>query len=97
MNFINITPENLDNEHLACIIRTKKPHPGVEAKRLWLRDRLADGHVFRKLDIKGCAFIEYAPLEKAWTPIEGNFIYIYCLWVTGEPRGKGVGRELIEY
>ena len=97
MNFINITPENLDTEHLACIIRTKKPHPGVEAKRQWLRDRLADGHVFRKLDINGCAFIEYAPLDKAWTPIEGNFIYIYCLWVTGEPHGKGVGRELIEY
>lgn len=97
MNFINITPENIDTEHLACIIRTKKPHPGVEAKRQWLRDRLADGHVFRKLDINGCAFIEYAPLDKAWTPIEGNFMYIYCLWVVGEPRGKGVGRALIEY
>lgn len=97
MNFINITPENIDTEHLACIIRTKKPHPGVEAKRQWLRDRLADGHVFRKLDINGCAFIEYAPLDKAWTPIEGSFMYIYCLWVTGEPRGKGVGRALIEY
>ena len=97
MDYINITPDNIDSEHLACIIRTKKPHPGVEAKRNWLRERLADGHVFRKLDMKGCAFIEYAPLEFAWVPIEGNFLYIYCLWVTGEPRGKGIGRELIEY
>ena len=30
---INLTPENLAQEHLCCIIRTKKPHPGVEAKR----------------------------------------------------------------
>lgn len=106
MDYINITPENIDTEHLSCIIRMKKPHPGVEKKREWLRERLSDGHVFRKLDFKGCAFIEYSPLDKAWVPIvsdaqestnEGNFIYIYCLWVTGEAHGKGVGRELIEY
>ena len=32
-NFINLTTENLPAEHLCCIIRSKKPHPGVEAKR----------------------------------------------------------------
>ena len=37
--FINLTPENLDGEHLCCIIRSKKAHPGVEAKRQWLADR----------------------------------------------------------
>ena len=31
--------------------------------------------MFRKLDAKGCAFIEYAPLEKAWVPIEGENYY----------------------
>ena len=31
--FIDITPENIASEHLCCIIRTKKPHPGVETKR----------------------------------------------------------------
>lgn len=30
--FINITTDNLANEHLCCIIRSKKPHQGVEAK-----------------------------------------------------------------
>ena len=33
---ITLTPENLAREHLACIIRTKTAHPGVEAKRAWL-------------------------------------------------------------
>ena len=37
--FVNLTPENLEREHLCCIIRSKKPHPGVEAKRQWLSDR----------------------------------------------------------
>ena len=51
--FVNLTPDNLAQEHLCCIIRTKKPHPGVEAKRTWLAERLKEGHVFRKLNIKG--------------------------------------------
>lgn len=97
-DFINLTEENLDREHLCCIIRSKKPHPGVELKRQWLSERLKEGHVFRKLNVKGCAFIEYAPLETAWVPIIGdNYYYVYCLWVTGSPKGNGYGKSLMEY
>ena len=97
-DFVNIIGENLADEHLCCIIRTKKPHLGVEAKRQWLARRLEEGHVFRKLDVKGCVFIEYAPLETAWVPVVGdNFFYIYCLWVSGSPKGNGYGRALMEY
>lgn len=96
--FINLTKENIDSEHLCCIIRSKKPHPGVEAKRRWLKERIGEGHIFRKLNQKGCCFIEYAPLETAWVPVTGdNFYYIYCLWVTGEFKGKGYGKELLDY
>ena len=96
--FIELTPENLAGEHLCCIIRSKTAHPGVEAKRTWLAQRLAEGHVFRKLDGKGCVFIEYAPLETAWVPVAGeNFYYIYCLWVQGGPKGHGYGRQLMEH
>jgi ribosomal protein S18 acetylase RimI-like enzyme len=96
--FLNLTEENLLQEHLCCIIRSKKPHPGVEAKRAWLAQRLKEGHVFRKLDVKGVVFIEYAPLETAWVPVEGDrYLYIYCLWVSGAYKGKGYGRQLMEY
>lgn len=96
--FINITADNLADEHLCCIIRSKKPHPGVLAKRAWLADRLAEGHVFRKLDEKATVFIEYAPLETAWVPILGeNYIYVYCLWVLGDYKGKGYGKKLMQY
>ena len=96
-NYINLTAENLAEEHLCCIIRTKKPHPGVEKKRQWLADRLKEGHVFRKLDVKNCVFIEYAPLEAAWVPIVGdNYMYIYCLWVSNTScKGCGYGTELM--
>lgn len=96
--FINLNIDNIENEHLSCIIRTKTKNPGVEKKRAWLKDRIKEGHIFRKLNKKETVFIEYAPLEKAWVPIEGNnYFYIYCLWVTGECKGKGYGKELMQY
>ncbi len=83
-NFINVTLDNLEQEHLCCIIRSKKFHPGIDAKKRWLSERIKEGHVFRKLNEKAVVFIEYAPLETAWVPVIGkNYYYLYCLWVTG--------------
>ena len=97
-DFVNLTTENLTNEHLCCIIRSKKPHQGIDAKRKWLSDRLSEGHVFRKLNAKATVFIEYAPLETAWVPVIGNnYYYVYCLWVLGSDKGKGYGKLLMEY
>ena len=96
--YINLTAENLASEHLCCAIADKKHQCGVDTKKQWLKERIAEGHVFRKLNEKGKVFIEYAPLEKAWTPVVGdNYIYIYCLWVSGSFKGKGYGKELLEY
>lgn len=76
----------------------KKPHPGVEKKRAWLLNRLKDGHVFLKLNEKATVFIEYEPIETAWVPISGRrYLYIPCLWVLGEYKGKGYGTELMKY
>lgn len=97
-DFVNLTTGNLAKEHLCCIIRTKKSHQGIEAKRQWLADRINEGHVFRKLSAKAPVFIEYAPLETAWVPITGgNYYYLYCLWVSGDYKGKGYGESLMEY
>ena len=97
-NYINLTADNLESEHICCAIADKKHQCGVDIKKTWLKERIAEGHVFRKLDEKGKVFIEYAPLEKAWVPISGNnYIYIYCLWVSGKYKGKGHGKKLLEY
>ncbi len=94
-DFINLTPDNLAEEHLCCIIRSKKPHPGIAAKKQWLAGRLGEGHVFRKLRAKATVFIEYAPLETAWVPVTGdNYYYLYCLCA---PKGNGYGKALMEY
>lgn len=94
----NITAENLADEHLCCAIADKKHQAGVQAKRAWLSERLGEGHVFRKLNAKGKVFIEYAPLETAWVPVTGdNYLYIYCLWVSGSFKGHGHATALLEY
>lgn len=95
--FINLTCENINEEHICCLMR-KKEHPGIEVKKAWLKERMQEGHVFRKLNKKATVFIEYAPLEKAWVPIVGdNYVYIYCLWVLGDEKNKGYGQALMEY
>ncbi len=96
--FVNLTAGNLEDEHLCCAIADKKHESGVKEKKEWLRERLLEGHVFRKLDARGKVFIEYAPLETAWVPVEGdNYLYIYCLWVAGAFKGNGYGKSLLEY
>ena len=37
--FINITLDNLNSEHLCCAIADKKHQCGVDAKKQWLSDR----------------------------------------------------------
>lgn len=97
MEFITLTPENISTEHLCCAIADKKHQVGVNDKRQWLTKRIEEGHIFRKLNVQGKVFIEYAPLEKAWVPVDGkNFIYIYCLWISGSYKEKGYGKALLE-
>jgi len=97
MEYITLTLENLEQEHVCCAISDKKHQCGVDAKKAWLKERIPEGHVFRKLDARGKVFIEYAPIEKAWVPVSGaNYLYIYCLWVSGSFKNKGHGKELLE-
>ena len=96
--YINLDENNIEKEHICCAIGDPKHQVGVDAKKEWIKTKLKDGHVFRKLNARGKTFIEYEPIETAWVPINGkNYMYIYCLWVAGSFKGKGIGKELLEY
>ena len=96
--YINLTADNIKDEHICCAIGDPKHQDGVDLKKEWIKNKLNDGHVFRKLNARGKMFIEYEPIETAWIPINGkNYEYIYCLWVAGSFKGKGIGKELLEY
>ena len=96
--YINLTLENIEDEHICCAIGDPKHQIGVDKKKEWIKSKLNEGHVFRKLNARGKIFIEYEPIETAWIPISGkNYEYIYCLWVAGSFKGKGIGKELLSY
>ncbi len=95
--YINLDEKNLEEEHICCAIGDPKHQSGVDKKKEWIKSKLKDGHVFRKLNARGKIFIEYEPIETAWVPINGkNYMYIYCLWVAGKFKGKGIGKALLE-
>lgn len=96
--YINLSNENIENEHICCAIGDPKHQIGVNRKKEWIRNKLKDGHVFRKLNARGKTFIEYEPIETAWVPVNGkNYEHIYCLWVAGSFKGQGIAKELLEY
>ena len=97
MEYIRVTKENIDKEHICCAISRNKDVQ-VISKKDWLRDRFDDGLVFLKSVERGKCFIEYIPAENAWNPIDGDgYMYIDCLWVAGSFKGHGYSSELLEY
>lgn len=97
MEYIRVTKENIDKEHICCALSNNKDIQ-VMSKKDWLRDRYDDGLVFLKSIERGKCFIEYIPAENAWNPIDGDgYMYIDCLWVSGSFKGHGYSNDLLEY
>ena len=95
MNIIDVTKENLQQEHICCAISNNKDCQ-VASKKQWLSERFEDGLVFKKGDVRGKCFIEYLPAEKAWAPVDADgYTYIDCLWVAGQFQGGGNARLLL--
>lgn len=95
MEYIQVTKENLEKEHICCAIANNNDVQ-VASKKAWLADRFDEGLVFLKSVERGKCFIEYIPAENAWVPIDApNFIYIDCLWVSGSFKGHGYSTDLL--
>lgn len=98
MEFKRVTLENIEEEHICCAISDKKGETCVASKKAWLKERLKEGLVFEKLDVRGKVFIEYLPAEYAWVPVDADgYYYIDCLWVSGQYKGQGYSSQLLEH
>ena len=96
MELIKLTHENLETEHICCAIANNKDCQ-VLSKKAWLKERLDEGLVFLKCNVRGKCFIEYIPAEYGWAPIEAEgYMYIDCLWVSGQFKGHGYSNLLLE-
>ena len=93
MDYIRITKENIDREHICCAMSGKQSL----AKKEWLKRRFDDGLVFYRSVERGKCFIEYIPAERAWVPIDASgWLYIDCLWVSGAMKGHGYANDLLD-
>ena len=95
MEYIRVTKDNLEKEHICCAISNYKDVQ-VSSKKAWLAERFTEGLVFLKSVERGKCFIEYIPAENAWVPIEADgYMYIDCLWVSGSFKGHGYSTDLL--
>ena len=96
MEYIRVTKDNLEKEHICCAISNNNDVQ-VSSKKAWLSERFDDGLVFLKSVERGKCFIEYIPAENAWNPILADgYMYIDCLWVSGSFKGHGYSNDLLD-
>ncbi len=97
MQIIKLTEKNITDEHICCAFSDKKCAAGYQKKKDWLKTEFKNGYSFQKFDVRGKVFIEYVPIEKSWLPLSGkNFMVINCFWVSGQFKGHGNGKKLLE-
>lgn len=97
MEYITLTKENIEKEHICCAFSDKKCKESYELKKEWLRKELDNGYVFRRLDQRAKVFIEYVSAERAWIPVDApGYLMINCFWVSGQYKGKGHGKALLQ-
>jgi GNAT superfamily N-acetyltransferase len=96
--YVNLTAASIAREHICCAIMGQELQEGVDKKKAFLVRGFGGGLVFRKLDVRGKVFIEYAPAKAAWRPVVApGYLVIHCLWVSGRYKGQQFGRELLQY
>lgn len=97
MEFLKLSDKNIHDQHICCAISDKKCVDGYEKKKDWLKTEFSNGYTFQKADVRGKVFIEYVPIQKSWLPLSGeNFMVINCFWVSGQFKGQGNGKTLLE-
>ncbi|SEM17998.1 YoaP-like [Aquimarina amphilecti] len=97
MEVLKLTGRNIQDEHICCAISDKKCKDGYQKKKDWLKTEFENGYTFQKVDVRGKVFIEYVPIESSWLPIVGkNFMIINCFWVSGQFKGHGNGKNLLD-
>lgn len=97
MEYIRVTEENLESEHICCAISNNRDIQ-VSSKKAWLKEQFENGLVFLKSTERGKCFIEYIPAENAWNPLDADgYMYIDCLWVSGSFKGHGYSTDLLDY
>lgn len=98
MKYIEITKENIGEQHICCAISaTKAVQACANAKKSWMNEQFNNGYSFVKLNENGKVFIESTPGENAWCPISAKgWLFIDCFWVAGKFKSQGHASALLD-
>ena len=97
IDFITLTKDNIEKEHICCAFSDKKCQESYNLKKEWLKRQFENGYVFRRLNERAKVFIEYGPAENGWVPVKAdNYLLINCFWVAGQYKGKGYAKALLQ-
>jgi GNAT superfamily N-acetyltransferase len=98
MEIITLTESDLGKVQMFCG-HSPTYRRGYNSKIEWLRNRLREGMRYTLLQVNGrnAGMVEYIPGESAWRGIEAKgYLFIHCLWVIGQNRAHGYGRQLLQ-
>jgi len=94
MDYIRITKDNIEKEHICCAMSGSQ----ASKKKEWMKKQFDNGLVFYRSAERGKCFIEYIDAENAWAPIDApGYLFINCLWISGAMKGHGYSRDLLDY
>jgi len=94
---ITLNKNNIADEHICCAFSDKKCSDSYQQKKNWLINEFDNGYIFRRINARAKVFIEYGPAENGWAPIDAkNYLLVNCFWVSGQYKGKGYGKALLQ-
>jgi ribosomal protein S18 acetylase RimI-like enzyme len=94
--FVEVTADNVETTGFFCYM-SKKKSEGYERKLRWVKARLAEGMRLRLLALPERGFSESIPGKYAWRAVHADgYLFIHCLWVVGQSKGRGQGAALLE-
>lgn len=97
MNYIKLTSENIESEHICCAFSDKKCTEGYALKKAWLKNAFTEDYIFERLDERAKVFIEYGPAETTWQPVAApGYLALGCFWVSGKYKKCGHGKALLQ-
>jgi GNAT superfamily N-acetyltransferase len=95
MKIIDVTADNVSEVGFFCYMSKRKTE-GHRRKLNWVKKRFAEGMRIKMLQLPLRGFIEYIPGEYAWRSVSAkDYMFIHCLWVVGQSRGKGLATRLL--
>ena len=76
--YINLTLENIDSEHLCCAIGDKKHQNGVDSKKEWIKSKLKDmiKRIEKLVNIQDLLYIEPKNKIEIYQDKRNNNLYI---------------------